>query len=64
MSIAYDPRPSVLPTPGSRYETPGLRDITDEVLYEEQPDEKPENQFQADDDWIRMYDGDKMEENY
>lgn len=64
MTIAYDPRPSALPNPGGRYDTPGLRDITDEAVFEEAPDDEPENRFQSDDDWIRMYDGSRMEENY
>lgn len=64
MTIAHDPRPAILPNPGSRYESPGLRDITDEAVYEERPDEQPEKSFPIDDDWIRMYDGNNMEENY
>lgn len=64
MTIAYDPRPSGLPGPGSRYDAPGLRDIIDEAFYDEQPDEQPGKIFPTDDDWIRMYDSNEMEENY
>ena len=64
MTIAYDPKPSVLKTPGNRYETPGLREITDEIIHDEESVEQPETRLDPDEDWIRMYTGKKMEENY
>ncbi|MBC7829386.1 MAG: hypothetical protein H7122_16685 [Chitinophagaceae bacterium] len=63
MTIAYDPKPSVQQAPVNRYEMPGPREITDENMHHDEPDEIgiPDA---TDEDWLKMYRGKKMEENY
>lgn len=64
MTIAYDPKPAIPQTPGIRNVYPNLREITDETIYEEEHDEQPDRLRPSDDDWINMYVGRNMEENY
>jgi len=64
MTIAYDPKPSAQQTPGNRYDSTGIREITDETTYEEESDEQPGPRYDPDEDWIKMFTGKKMEENY
>lgn len=64
MTIAYDPKSFSQQPPVNRYDSPGLREITDERSYEEESDEQPPARYDPDEDWIKMYSGKKMEENY
>lgn len=64
MTIAYDPKPTTSQTPGIRNVYPNVREITDETTYEDGTDDQPDRLRTSDEDWINMYVGKNMEENY
>jgi hypothetical protein len=64
MTIANDPKPFTPPPGVNRYDSPGIREITDEVIFQEEPDVPPDPPYSAREDWNRMYTGERMEENY
>ena len=63
MTIAYDPKPSVQQSPVNRHDLPGPRDTNEETELEDKSDEMAIPDA-PDEDWMKMYRGRKMEENY
>ena len=65
MAIANDPKPSQEQMPERTYESSNLREITDENVNDNNDqNEFPDSRQPTAEDWINMYMGKKMEENY
>lgn len=64
MTIACEPKPLNTQTQRNVNNFPSLREITDENIYEEKPDENPDGLCNTADDWMKMYLEGNMEENY
>ena len=64
MTIAYEPKPATAQTQRNANNFPTLREITDENIYDEKPDEKRGDPSNPADDWMKRYLEGNMEENY
>ena len=65
MITSHDPLPAASQAPRSDYDAPSLREMTDEIIHEEEEAiRKPEVLPPPHEDWMHMYSGRKMEENY
>lgn len=63
MSRAFDPRLQPDPSTNTRSTITDLREMTDEWT-SEKAFEQNRASVEADDEWVKMYSGEKMEENY
>lgn len=64
MTGAHDPRQPYQQPTSTRSTSSDLREMTDEWTTEQAFVEQNRASVEEDEDWIKMYSGQKMEENY